>query len=253
MAGLALRYPKPVRDATIAFMPAFDLFGPSHLTALALTLLACVAMIRVSPTLVVSPIARAMAYALLVLVIVKPILYIFVYDWPWTNSLPLALCRINEFLVIYMLLKRSYRVFEIAYFLAIGSIFALLTPDLPVDFPDLRFLLFFVSHGLSVVAVLYGISGYGFRPTLRSVGRVFVFLASYTVLIAILNVLLDANYLFLMQKPEGASILDYLGPWPIYVFAMIGVAVVLCLLCYLPFAFFEPREQDDRQQATRTS
>ncbi len=219
-------------------MPAFDLFGPSHLSALALTLLACVAMIRVSASATVGPLARTMAYVLLVLVVVKPVLYIFVYDWPWTDSLPLALCRINEFLVIYMLLKRSYRVFEIAYFLAIGSVFALLTPDLPVGFPDVRFLLFFVSHGLSVLAVLYGIFGYGFRPTLRSVGRVFIFLASYTVLIAILNLLLDANYLFLMEKPEGASVLDYLGPWPVYVFAMIGMAVVLCLLCYLPFARF---------------
>lgn len=217
-------------------MPSFDLFGPSHLAALAAALLAAMAMTRVSPADTATPLARAMAVALLVLVIIKPVLYMTVYDWPWTNSLPLALCRINEFLVIYMLLKRSYRVFEIAYFLAIGSVAALLTPDLPVGFPDIRFLLFFLSHSLAVLAVMYGIFAYGFRPTLRSVGAVFIFLALYTLLIAGLNMLLDANYLFLMRKPEGASVLDYLGPWPIYVFAMVGMAIVLCLLCYLPFA-----------------
>ena len=218
-------------------MPTFDLFGPSHLAALAATLLAGIAMIRVSPAHGVTPLARGMAWTLLVLVVIKPIFYITVYDWPWTISLPLALCRINEFLCIYMLLKRSYRVFEIAYFLAIGSVAALLTPDLPVGFPDTRFLLFFLSHGLTVLAVLYTIFAYGFRPTLRSVGAVFVFLALYTVLIAGLNLLLEANYLFLMEKPEGATILDYLGPWPVYVFVMVGMAIALCLLCYLPFAF----------------
>ena len=50
------------------------------------------------------------------------------------------------------------------------------------------------------------------------------------------NVLLDANYLFLREKPEGASILDALGPWPWYVIWLICLAMVLCFVCYLPFA-----------------
>ena len=79
--------------------------------------------------------------------------------------------------------------------------------------------------------------GVGFRPTLGSVGRVIVFLGTYTAAIAVINLLLDSNYLFLCRKPEGASILDFLGPWPIYVLALFAIAVVACFFCYLPFAF----------------
>lgn len=218
--------------------PAFVLFGGPHLAALAVVLVAAVLISRMPPAPDRHLLASSIAWTLLMIAIVKPFFFIGVYGQAWQTSLPLDLCRINEFLVVYLLLARSYRAFEVAYFLAMaGSVTALLMPDLAQGFPDIRFLMFFVSHGLAVLAVLYAISGYGFRPTLRSVGITLTFLGVYTVIIAGVNVLLDANYLFLRQKPEGASVMDLMGPWPIYVVALIGLAVVLCFLCYLPFAF----------------
>jgi hypothetical integral membrane protein (TIGR02206 family) len=188
-----------------------------------------------------------MALVLLLLVVLKPILFINIYDEPWGRSLPLDLCRINEFLCIYMLLARSYGAFEVAYFLMIGSVSALLMPDLHFGFRDPRFVLFFVSHGIAVLAVLYAIVGYGFRPTLRSVKRVLIFLGTYTLIIAGLNLVLDANYLFLREKPAGASVLDYMGPWPVYVIALFGLAIALCLLCYLPFANWRGHHERNKQ------
>ena len=35
---------------------------------------------------------------------------------------------------------------------------------------------------------------------------------------------------------EGASIVDFFGRWPYYLIPLTGVAVVTCLLAYLPFA-----------------
>lgn len=227
-------------------LPAFVLFGNAHIAALAITLACALGIARVPRVADVSQTARTLAFCLLALVIVKPILYIGVYGESWTTSLPLALCRINELLCIYLLLRQSYRTFEIAYFLTIGSISALLMPDLRVGFPDPRFVLFFLSHSLAVLAILYGIFGFGFRPTLRSVKRVLIFLGTYTAFIAGVNLLLDANYLFLRQKPEGASVLDFFGPWPVYVIVLIALAIGLCFLCYLPFAFLGAKARDER-------
>jgi hypothetical integral membrane protein (TIGR02206 family) len=218
--------------------PAFILFGPAHLLALMAILTLGLLIARSPERSEVGGLARGMAWLLLLLAVAKPILYVVIYDRPLAQSLPLDLCRINEFFCVYLLLARSYRMFEIAYFLAIaGSTSALLMPDLLHGFPDPRFVLFFLSHGLSVLAVLYAVFGFGFRPTLGSVGRVILFLGIYTAAIAIINLLLDSNYLFICRKPEGASILDFFGPWPIYVFALFAIAVVACFLCYLPFAF----------------
>lgn len=216
----------------------FVLFGSAHLTVLAVTLVLGLALSRLRPSETVTQQARVMAMLLLAVALLKPLLYIGIYDQPWSASLPLDLCRINEFFCVYLLWQRSFRTFEVAYFLAMaGSTIALLTPDLAHGFPDPRFLTFFFSHGLSVLAVLYAVFAYGFRPTLRSVGVVTVFLGAWTLLMVGVNQVFDTNYLFLREKPEGASVLDYLGPWPYYVFAQIVIAVVACFVCYLPFAF----------------
>lgn len=219
----------------MSYVP-FVLFNSTHLAVLALILVCCILIAR-TPRQAQPLVQRGVGYTLLFLAIVKPFIFVLIYDEPLAHSLPLDLCRVAEFLCAYMLLAPSYRAFELAYFLAAaGSVSALLTPDLPFGFPEPRFLLFFLSHGLAVLAVVFAVFRLKFHPTLRSVGITILFLGLYTIFIAGVNLLLNANYLFLMAKPEGASIMDFLGPWPIYVGWLIGLAILLCLICYSPFA-----------------
>ena len=46
---------------------------------------------------------------------------------------------------------------------------------------------------------------------------------------------LRTNFAFASRPPENPSLIDYLGPWPLYLFAMQGIALVLFLLLALPF------------------
>ena len=49
------------------------------------------------------------------------------------------------------------------------------------------------------------------------------------------DVALDANYLFLCRKPAAPTLLDWLGPWPVYIAAADALALVAFLLLDLPF------------------
>jgi hypothetical integral membrane protein (TIGR02206 family) len=143
-------------------------------------------------------------------------------------------------LVAYVLLRRSYGAFEVAYFWAMGgTVQAILTPDLRTGFPSPRYIIFFTSHGLVMVGVAFAIGVYQFRPTLRSVGKALAAIVAYAAVIGLLNPLLGTNFLYLQHKPGGASLLDYLGPWPWYVLSLALLTIVSCFVCYLPFAYLE--------------
>jgi hypothetical integral membrane protein (TIGR02206 family) len=221
----------------VANTPIFVLFGKSHLLTLALIVAVCISMGLVARSEKVTRLAWLLAVLLMAQEAVKLYVFIGFYGQDWKHSMPLDLCRMNEFVCAFMLVRRSYPAFQVAYFWALGgSVSALLTPDLAYGFPDPRFLLFFFGHGLAVVAVFYAVFGYGFWPRLRSVGITLLVSSAYAVIVAGMNQLLDTNFLFLRAKPESASVLDLLGPWPIYLFGLFGLAIVICLLCYAPFA-----------------
>ncbi|MDD4715720.1 MAG: TIGR02206 family membrane protein [Oscillospiraceae bacterium] len=152
-------------------------------------------------------------------------------------ALPIQLCDAAAFLSAAMLLWGYQLPFELVYFWGLGgSLQALITPDLYYPFPHFVFFNFFFTHGAIVTAVFYMIAAKGCKPTLRSVGKTVLCTNLYAGLIAVVNRLTGGNYMFLSHKPEGASVLDFLGPWPWYLLSLEGVLLATCLVLYSPFA-----------------
>lgn len=162
---------------------------------------------------------------------------IYCGTWRAGTSLPLHLCGAAVVLSAIMLINKNYRLYELVYFWGLGgAIQALLQPDIVYPFPHYRFFQFFVSHGLIVTASLYSTFSFSYRPQFKSIFRVFVITNIYLVFIAIFNFLTDGNYLFICHKPETASIMDYLGPWPWYILILEVVGLVSFFIYYSPFA-----------------
>jgi hypothetical integral membrane protein (TIGR02206 family) len=159
-------------------------------------------------------------------------------QWTIQTMLPLHLCSVFVFLSAFMLLSGNYNVYEFAYFLGIGgALQPILTPDLGIyAFPHFRFFQVFLSHGGIVTAAIFMTVVEGYRPTWKSLGKTIVNMNVYMVTVGIINYLIGSNYLFIAHKPETASLIDVLGPWPWYLLALEGIGLVLFTLLYVPFA-----------------
>ena len=158
-------------------------------------------------------------------------------EWTVQTHLPFHLCAVMLWASVYMLLTRNYRIFEFAYFLGIGgAIQAVLTPEAGVyGFPHYRVFQTLVAHGAIVTAGVFMTAVEGFRPTWGSFWRTVIWLNIYAAVITGVNLLIGSNYLYTIHKPTTASLIDFLGPWPYYLLALEGIAILLCLLLYLPW------------------
>ncbi len=163
-------------------------------------------------------------------------LHAHVYQQRWVEQLPFQICGILFFFCAWMLWTRSYAVYEVIYFWTMAGTFqALVTPDVRYAFPHPEFLVFFVSHSALVFAVLYATFVYRFRPRFVSIGKSFVAVLLYAALLVPLNFALDTNFMFLRERPDGASLLDTFGAWPWYLVGAGVLALGFFLVVYLPF------------------
>ncbi len=158
--------------------------------------------------------------------------------WSVATSLPLHLCGVSVVLSAIMLVNKNFKLYELNYFWGLGgAVQALLTPDIGIyGFPHFRYFQFFISHGLIILASLYLTFTAGYRPSHKSIWRVFAITNIYMVFIAGFNRLTGGNYLFICHKPVDGSLIDFMGPWPWYILSLEVVAVVSFYIYYSPFA-----------------
>jgi len=151
------------------------------------------------------------------------------------TDLPVHLCGVGVFLTAWALLRRRQLVYELAYFWGLaGTLQGVLTPDIAKGFPSYEFFQFFITHCGIVVGVLVATVGLGMRPCPGSVPKVFALTAVYATLVAALNWLVGANYMFLCAPPAGDSPFFFLA-WPWYVAFLALVGLVFYTALYLPF------------------
>ncbi|HYM06427.1 MAG TPA: TIGR02206 family membrane protein [Terriglobales bacterium] len=152
------------------------------------------------------------------------------------RALPLNLCDLTLWLTVGAILSLNQWAFELAYFAGLGgSGMALITPDLWAPFPSYPTVYFFLAHGVVVAAILMLVWSKIAEPKPGCLRRALVLLNVYAVVIGIFNAIFGTNYMYLCSKPAGTSLLDYLGPWLLYIVGGEVVALVIFWLLWLPF------------------
>ncbi|MGG4182966.1 TIGR02206 family membrane protein [Paenibacillus jamilae] len=219
----------------------FEAFTPSHGLAI-LGLIVCALMLWLTRGWIRSnkPISEGIRWLLITVLILSEVTlniwYVMQHIWDVQTSLPLELCSVTLLLSILMLIFRSRWLYPIILFAGIGgALQAVLTPNLAYAFPHYRFIHFFIAHSAIILAALYMTWIEGLRPTWKSVGGVMFFLNGLALKVWIVDDALGANYMFLAGKPSTPSILDFLGPYPLYIVAEEAIALLFFSLLMLLF------------------
>lgn len=222
----------------------FILFGTAHLIALGVVVLwiGWIVINRKS----FSETARvrlrfSMAAVLLVNELAWHAWNYFTGQWTVQTMLPLHVCSVLVFASAYMLVTKNNLIYEFSYFLGIGAATqALLTPDAGIyGFPHFRFFQVIISHGLIVSAAFYMTFVEGYRPFWSSFRRVLLWGHVYMLFVGLVNWALGSNYMFIARKPDTASLIDVLGPWPWYILSLEAIALVMFCLLYAPYAVLD--------------
>jgi len=234
----------------------FQPFGSSHLFALSVTVVVGVLMISLQRSPVMS--ARWKRAAILVLavllamsVLVDPVLIWWRYsgvDRALASRLvtetgwPFHFCDIASLTCAAALVCKNQRIAELGYLWGVaGTAQGLLTPNLFFEWWKPEYWAFFIQHGGTPVAGVTLAFGMGLAPQPGAVRRAILWGILYLLVAGLANWLLEAcftgvypNYGFVCAKPTAGSLLDFLGPWPWYLLALVVVAIVLFnLLCLL--------------------
>ena len=226
----------------------FQLFGTPHLTAFGIIVLLNIALIVVRQT--TSETLRLwIRYGLVLVLLVNETLYhvwrAATHQWTIQEMLPLHVCTIMVYLSAIMLLTKNKTLYHYLYFLGIGAAMqALITPNAGQwGFPHFRFFQTMASHGAIVLAAVYMTLVERYRPHLKELGKIFIGMNIYAALVQCVNIAIGSNYLWIGRKPEVATAIDYLGPWPWYILSMEAIGIVTCLVLYLPFAIIDWRKK----------
>lgn len=152
------------------------------------------------------------------------------------EELPLQLCRSLALAFPFVIYYQSTKWFGIFYFFAIvGTLQALLTPDLPLSAPHHSYWTYWTLHCILIVMPIYCIVNFNWKVTKRDFWNAIIVVNLYSLFTGVINFLIGSNYFYTHHKPPGPTLLDFLGPWPWYIIAVEGLAVGLFFLAGLPF------------------
>jgi hypothetical integral membrane protein (TIGR02206 family) len=215
-----------------------ELLDGEHIGAVIATGAACVAAVR-------WPAPRPLAVIIGATYLIEHASFVVRGDWEADFNLPLHLTDVVTIVAVVALWTRRPLLVELTWFWGLtASLQAVLTPDLgSADFPELLWWTFFITHAGAVVAAVMLVVGCGITPRPGAVKRVFAATLVVAAAAAFANLLTGGNYMWLWEKPEAGSLLDYMGPWPWYILSAAVLALLLFTLLALPF---RPRMSPER-------
>jgi hypothetical integral membrane protein (TIGR02206 family) len=151
--------------------------------------------------------------------------------WSVQYTLPLQLTDAVNAVAIAALLTRRQLLVELAYFWSFtATLQATLTPDLGQNFPSVLYFTYFTYHVGAIVAASFLVFGCRQYPRPGAVWKVFWITLAWTAIAGAGDLITGGNYMYLRSKPVHHSLLNFMGPWPVYIAGGVALGLALLLL-----------------------
>jgi hypothetical integral membrane protein (TIGR02206 family) len=174
---------------------------------------------------------RALALLIAAGFVTEQIVYAARGIWSPEVNLPLQQSDAVTFVSVAALLRPDRRLLvELTYFWALSaSLQAVITPDLNEDFPDVLWFTYYATHGGAIAAACLLVFGERRYPRRGAVWRVYGITIAFAACAALGTLITGGNYMFLRRKPAHGSLLDAMGPWPLYIVVAAAFGLLLLL------------------------
>ncbi|TFJ92397.1 TIGR02206 family membrane protein [Lentibacillus salicampi] len=220
----------------------FAAFGISHGTVLFFYFLGAVSLLLFSKKILNKAsaynIIRWSLFSLLVLSEISYQTYTALNGiWSMGEHMFFHLCGVAGVTGAIALVNHHKQLIQITFFIGlIPSLLALVTPELPYDFPHYRYLKFFIHHMTISWTSIFLVVSHPVTISFHAVLKTYMYLLIYAAIIGFLvNPLLGSNYLYLSQTPTANTPLDLLGSGVWYYVNLCVLAFVVFLVQYLVY------------------
>lgn len=217
----------------------FESFTPEHAVLLALLVAGALLLGRIGARQRRSGAGERFrrSFAVLIPVFTVPLqaLQLLPGDFTLGTSLPLQVCDLSWMVAVWALWTLDSRAVALLYYWGLTlTVQAAVTPSLEQVFPDPRYYMFWGMHFLTIWAAVHLVCAAG-GPGWRGYRLALGVTAVWAVVVLGFNAGTGTNYGYLSRKPQTASLLDLLGPWPAYVGAEVVILAVVWALMTWPW------------------
>ncbi len=149
--------------------------------------------------------------------------------WSLQEHTPLHLCGVAGITGAIALVTHNRKLIQVTFFIGlIPAFLALVTPELPYDYPHYRFWKFFVHHTAISWTSIFLVATSSLKIKFKSLLEVYGYLLIYAIIIGFfINPLLNSNYLYLSHTPTATTPLDVLGSGIWYYVNLCGLAFIV--------------------------
>jgi len=172
----------------------------------------------------------------LIALIVQNLIKVSIGAWQIQDDLPLHICRFLAVLAPLVYLKDSKFWTGVFYFwILVGTFNAVIAADIRFDYPHYNYFTYFIIHIGLIPLPIYHCYVLGRKIQKRDLWNAYWLANVFLLVTMAINFSIQSNYMFTRHKPEVASLMDHLGPWPWYLVMLQFLGLFLFALAYLPF------------------